>query len=191
MFKKPMRIFATLTLVLVAVFASVASTDDENEATKVEKSDDDTAAVDTEAADAEEAGEDGPAESFGIGDTVALGDWELTVHSLTDPLEPTNEFLSPDEGNRWVSLDVEVGNNADSAENVSSILCFEIQDSENRAYDVALITGNNGASIDGEVAAGGSRRGDIDFEIPEAADGLRLNFKCDLFSKGSATIDLN
>jgi hypothetical protein len=40
------------------------------------------------------------------------------------------------------------------------------------------------------VAAGGARRGTLTYEVPADAAGLRLTFKCDLFSTGSATIAL-
>lgn len=165
---------AGAALIVAALVASVAS-GEENNATRVDEN-------------GESSG--GDTEAFAVGDTVALGDWQIVVHGVTDPLVPTNGFLAPSEGNRWVAVDVEVTNNSDAAEGLSSLLCFELQDSENRSYQMT-ITGEGGASTpDGEVDAGGSRRGSITYEVPAAAAGLQLRFKCDLFSSGSAVINL-
>ncbi|MGH9228028.1 MAG: DUF4352 domain-containing protein [Acidimicrobiales bacterium] len=82
-------------------------------------------------------------------------------------------------------------NTAAQPETVSSLLCFELIDNQGRSY-TQTVTGVSGAAPpDGEVAAnGGSRRGTVEYEVPSEAAGLRLNFKCDLFSSGTATIAL-
>lgn len=131
----------------------------------------------------------GEAQTFGVGEAVALGDWEVIVHGVTDPVPP-GEFMTPSEGNRWVGVDVEVTNNSDGPETVSSILCFELQDAENKSYNMTIGADQAASPPDGEVDAGGSRRGTITYEVPAAATGLRLRFKCDLFSSGSAVINL-
>lgn len=128
---------------------------------------------------------------FAIGDRVALGDWELIVHSVTDPLDATDAIVAPDEGNRWVAVDVEVFYNGAEPQSVSSLLCFEIQDSENRTHDQSIFADGNFGTIDGEIAPGTARRGGIVYEVPDTATGFRLNFKCDLFSSGSATVQLS
>lgn len=170
---------AGILLILVALFASVAS-GEENEAKPAEGG--------SENGGSGESG--GAAQAFGVGEAVALGDWEVVVHGVTDPVVPTNDIVAPSEGNRWVAVDTEVTNNSDAVESVSSMLCFELQDSENKSYAMT-ITGEGGASTpDGEVAPGASRRGTITYEVPSAATGLTLRFKCDLLSSGSAVIQL-
>lgn len=165
----------------VAVLAAVASTD-EDEATLVDD--------ESDGGSGEDADEGAPQE-FGVGDVVELGDWHVRVHGVTDPYEGTNGFLEPDPGNRWVSVDVEVTNNGDGAEVVSSLACFEIMDDQNQSYS-QTITGETGVeSPDGEVPVDGSRRGTIEYEVPDDAGGLQLNFNCDLFSRGTATITLD
>lgn len=134
------------------------------------------------------AGE-GRSAAFGVGDRVSLGDWELIVHGVADPFESTNEFYSPEEGNRWVMTDVEVFNKGAQPEVVSTIVCFEMQDAENRAHSVTFADNPVGL-LDGEIGPGGGRRGGLVYEVPAAAAGLRLNFKCDLFTEGTATINL-
>lgn len=130
------------------------------------------------------------ASSFAIGDTVALGDWQLVVHGITDPYISSNEFMGPKAGNRIVVVDTEVTNNGDKPEIVSSMMCFDLKDADNKSYNLT-ITDSTESTPDGEVAPGASRRGSIAYEIPEAATGLKLEFKCDLMNSGSAVVNLS
>ena len=126
---------------------------------------------------------------FKVGDEVKLGDWTVTVHEFKDPYPSTNEFLSPDKGNRFILVDAEVKNTSAKPETDSSLLCFKLQDSKSRKYDEALGgAGQTPGPPEGEVGPNESARGNIVFEIPEDAKGLALKFKCDLLSDGTATI---
>ncbi|MCB1026883.1 MAG: DUF4352 domain-containing protein [Microthrixaceae bacterium] len=142
----------------------------------------------------EETGESSAAatdEEFAVGDAVALGDWQVKVYEFVDPVEVTNEFSQPEEGKRRVKVDAEVTNNGDEPANVSSLLCFELKDGENRTYDQTLFGDSDVGSIDGEIAPGEALRGEVEYDVPAEAGGFVLNFKCDLFSSGTAKITLS
>lgn len=131
-----------------------------------------------------------PAATFGIGDAVDLGDWRVQVHGVVDPYVSSNQFITAAPGNRYVVIDAEVTNNDDKPASVSSMMCFELQDSANKSYNITF-TDTSTSSVDGELAPGTAKRGDLSYEVPETATGLRLQFKCDLLSSGSATINLS
>lgn len=131
-----------------------------------------------------------PAEEFTVGDAVELGDWEVKVHAFVDPVEVTNEFSQPDEGLRRVKVDAEVTNNSDEPATVSSLMCFELKDGENKTYDQTIFGDSEVGSIDGEIAPGDAIRGEVEYDVPAAATGFVLNFSCDLFSSGAAKIKL-
>lgn len=169
------RLLAVVAVAGALVFATAST--DENEATRVDG-----------AGAAAEGG--AQPEVFAVGDVVQLGDWQVRVHGVTDPVQSTNPILTPAPGTRWVAVDVEVTNTGASPQTVSSLLCFEVADGQNRSYNLTLTADPGAASPDGEVAAGASRRGTLTYEVPADAAGLRLGFKCDLFSTGSATIAL-
>jgi hypothetical protein len=130
-------------------------------------------------------------EAFVVGDLIALGQWQVEVHEFVDPYNSGNDFLSPDSGNRWVAIDVEVFNVGTEPHDVTSIFCFDLQDDANRSFDQEIFSGSTVAAPNGEVVPGASRRGTVVYEVPTAAAGLRLNFKCQLFSSGSATVQLS
>ena len=128
--------------------------------------------------------------TFKVGDTVKLGSWTVKVWTVKDPVQSTNQFLTPKTGDRWVGLDAEVGNQSSKPQTVSSLLCFELDDSKNQTYNETAGADLVPGPPDGEIAAGSSKRGNVVFEVPPDATGLSLHFKCDLFSSGSAIITL-
>ena len=73
---------------------------------------------------------------------------------------------------------------------MSTLMCLELQDSSNQNYSIA-ITAEDFPELDGDVAAGASRRGVAVFEVPQGASGLTLKFSCDIFNTGQASIRLN
>ncbi|GAB2598075.1 hypothetical protein GCM10027168_33730 [Streptomyces capparidis] len=131
------------------------------------------------------------AKTFKVGDRIALGSWEFTVHEVVDPLKPSTEFLTPEPGNRWVGVDLEVTNKDSGSQDFSSLLFVELKDSTNKVHDVAF-TGEEGRTPpDGAVSAGESRRGAVDFEVPESAKGLTLTIAPDLLDEDAkATVVL-
>lgn len=126
--------------------------------------------------------------AFKVGDKIELGDWGLVVHKVTDPLKPTDEFMTPEEGNRWVLVDLEVLKNGGGSGEFSSLLSLEIKDSTNKVYDQTVI--GTETPPDGTVAEGDSRRGEVAWEVPETATGLTLGFKPDIMSESTATVEL-
>lgn len=136
------------------------------------------------------AGNTVEAADFKVGEEVTLGDWKVKVNQVTDPYTPTNDFMTPTAGNRYVMVDTQVTNNSDKPQTVSSMMCFELRDDSNRTHTIT-ITGDQTSSLDGEVAAGGTLRGDLAYEVPDTAKNLQLQFKCDLFGSGSAVINLS
>lgn len=126
--------------------------------------------------------------SFKVGDQVKLGDFTVTVNSVTDPFTSSNSFDKPTKG-RYVAADVTVVNNGSKPQTVSSMVCFNFNDSTGQGYNMALVVGAP-KPPDGELAPGESIRGTIVIDVPPTAAGLQMKFKCDLFSSGSATINL-
>jgi hypothetical protein len=185
---RPRRAARLASLVVLAVgsLAAVASTGEENEAKRA----DEGSSGDPSGEASGETEAPATPEQFAVGDLVELGDWQVRVHGVTDPVVSTDEFFQPAAGQRWVAVDVEVTNTGDQAETVSSALCFEIMDDGNQAYMQTVTGTTTAATPDGEVAAGASRRGTVEYEVPADAAGLRLQFSCDLLASGTATIAL-
>lgn len=180
---------------LVAVVALAASADD-NEATLVGPDNgqqeggatgDAVGGTNGDGGDADNAG-DSVSGPFAVGDTVALGDWEITVNGVQDPWTSPDGFDSGATG-RYVEIDVTVVNNSDRPETVSSLLCFNLRDADGRAASDAFVVGG-GTAPDGEVDPGGRISGNLYYDVPVDATGLELRFQCDFLARGSAVFTL-
>lgn len=126
---------------------------------------------------------------FRVGETVQMEQWRIKVHRLVDPLKPTNPLRTPQAGQRWVRVDVEMTNISAQTQTVAALLQFELQDDRHRSYDVA-VTGEQGPDLDGHAPPGKTRRGVIDFEVATDSSGLTLNFTSETFDLGMAVITL-
>ncbi len=177
---------------IILVAAATVASGETNEAVLVTETDQAIVEPETppDSTTSSPAADEQTSETFTVGDRVAIGDWQIEVHEFIDPYDDDNRFLGPDAGRRWVAVDVEVFNIGDQPRDVTSVFCFDLQDELNRNFDQELFADTKVDAPNGEVQPGESRRGTIVFEIPDDASGLRLNFKCQLLSTGSVTIQL-
>ena len=127
-----------LVVVLVVLLAGVAvmASGDDNKAEKVGGGGSDAAAP----------------TAFGVGDEVKLETGPSRFGASRIRRHQQMNSLKPKDGFRWVTLDSEVKNLSTDPEIVSSILCFHVQDSANREYNVHIVSGVTPGPPDGEVA---------------------------------------
>jgi hypothetical protein len=139
-------------------------------------------AADAEDSDADDASGDA-AGPYRIGDTVAMGELEHTLHGAR--WSTGDEWFGPDEGERWLVLDIEVTNAGGSSEGISSLIMWTLVDSENRTVDMTFTTDERG-SLDGELGAGRSMRGEIAYAVSDSGDSWELLFEPEVFGFGQA-----
>jgi hypothetical protein len=169
--------------------SDVVATDDVNDDVATDDSDD-VATDDTEEATEPGDTDDGEleeAEGFTVGDTVRMGDLVMRFHSVR--WDEGSEFMGPDDGMRWLIADIEIENESDSATSISSLLMFDLVDEENRTRDMAFGANTEG-SMDGELGAGRSMRGDLAFEVRDDQAAWELIFTPQLFGFGQAIFDI-
>lgn len=127
-------------------------------------------------------------QTFKVGDTIKLGDFQYTVHGIREL--KGNEFLKPDAGKKWIAVEVTVENKGSEPQVVSSLLGFTLQDSEGYNYNITPVPVDLKGSLDGELAPGRKMRGEVSFEIPKDAKGLQLVIDANVFGLGQAIVDL-
>jgi hypothetical protein len=127
---------------------------------------------------------------FAIGDIIEVGDLTLTVNEVTSP--PGNEFNKPDEGNKFVVIDVTLENKGTEAEGISSMMQMHLKDATGQIYDIDLMASvaSGGATPDGEMAPGEKVRGQVGFQVPKNAQGLVFVFDADVFGYGKVFVVL-
>jgi len=193
--KKKRFIFPLLAVLLIIIIVATTGDDDDAASPTAVEPAAETAEVEEAAgssADAEtsegQSDDAAVAEGYAIGDTIAMGDMEHTFHGARFP--EGNEFLGPDEGTRWLLVDVEVTNNSDESEAISSMIMWSLVDSDNRTNDQTITTDEQG-SVDGELGAGRSMRGEIAYEVSADESEWELIFEPHLFGFGQGIYELS
>jgi uncharacterized protein DUF4352 len=124
---------------------------------------------------------------YRIGDTVALGEWEHTLHGAR--WSTGTEFIKPPEGTYWLVLDIEVTNAGDEPAAVSSIVQWRLLDGENRSANQTL-TGDTQGQLDGELGPGRSLRGEIAYAVSSQNGPWELVFDPSLLGSGQAVYSI-
>lgn len=130
------------------------------------------------------SGDDGEQDVFAVGQTAHTGDFDVTLHTVTDPFTPASQFERPQANNRFVAVEVEVTNTSDENQVMSTLAGAELTDSQNRGWNIA-IAGTDLPQLDGQVPPGDARRGWVVFEVAQDATDLRLRIKGNLTATGS------
>lgn len=123
---------------------------------------------------------------YKVGDVIQADTWQVVAHGVNDPqASPNPSFDKPKAGNRRIGIDFEVKNIGSKNRTFSYLLQLELQDADNHNYNGAFTTVEPKAP-DGDIEPGGSRRGIVVFEVPQAEHGFTLRFNASGF--GTATI---
>ena len=125
---------------------------------------------------------------FNLGDTVSMGNLEVTLNSAR--WDSGSQFMQPDEGERWLVLDVTIENKADEAAAISSLLMFSLYDEDDYSCDMEIFADTKG-SLDGEIGAGRRMRGEIAFSVEENHNQWKFIFEPNIFGFGQAIYLIN
>lgn len=127
--------------------------------------------------------------TFEVGDEIEIGDLGLVIHEVTFPIG--DEFNRPNEGQKFVSIDLSVTNNSATSQSISSMLQMQMKDKTGQIYGFDLMASvAAGTSPDGELAPGETLRGQVGFQIPIDAEGLLFVFDADFLGGGKVFINI-
>ena len=109
-----------------------------------------------------------------IGDSIALGDIELTVLAVQDPF-PATAQTQPQPGDRLVSVKYDVTNHSAAAQMLSDLPAVQLQDSTGASYTsehsrLSLVAGSR---VAGELLPDKRMESSVVYEVPADAGGLR------------------
>lgn len=111
-----------------------------------------------------------------FGESADFADLEIVINEVTNP--PGSEYNQPNAGNVFVIVDLTIENKGSTAVNVSSLLQMSMKDATGQLYDIDLMASvaSGGSTIDGEISAGETIRGQAGFQVAEGAAGLLFVF---------------
>ncbi len=127
---------------------------------------------------------------FQMGAPIDLGDKYLTVNSVAWP--EGGQFNPPDDGFRYLVVDVTIENRSSNPINISSGLQMFVKDSESRKYDIDLkaLIASGGSLPDGELIPGEKLRGQATFQVPVDASGFVFVFDAEVWGTGKVFVAL-
>jgi len=131
-----------------------------------------------------------PPKEFKVGDAVKIGDSVLMVIGWSEVAG--DQFIKPDEGNKFIAVDLLIINTSSSSASISSLLQASLKDETGQKYqpDLLATTATKKDSPDGELSAGERIRGTEGFQIPQDAKGLEFVFDASVFGTGKVFIKL-
>jgi hypothetical protein len=129
-------------------------------------------------------------EKYKIGDIVGIGDSVMVVLGWEEV--KGDQFNKPDEGKKFIAVELIIVNSSDDTANISTLLQMEVKDDTGQKYDVDLMASMaiDGGSVDGELAPGEKIRGKVGFSVNENATGLEFVFDADVFGTGKVFVEL-
>jgi len=178
-----------ITIILALVFAFSLGCE-ETEPERVEENDVEETMEEEgdEEAMEEEQKEEKADETFAVGETVEMGNLEFTLQGAR--WEEGDEFMGPDEGERWLVLDCNLENKGEESEHLSSMMMFTLYDEENYSCDMEIAADTRG-SLDGELGSGRSMSGEIAFNVDADHSKWELVFEPNAFGFGQAIFEIH
>jgi hypothetical protein len=128
--------------------------------------------------------------AYAIGDIIDTGNLRLTVHGFRQVAGTT--IFHPDPGDRFVAVDLTLTNISSSPLSVSSLLQMKLKDAAGRSYNLHLgaQAAAGSSAPDGELSPNESVRGEVAYQVPQAAQGLIFEFDPNLIGFGKVRVAL-
>lgn len=133
-----------------------------------------------------------------IGEVVAIKDHNLNLQLTVNGTRnhQGKGVIKPNKEHKWIVVDTTIANQGQQPQ-IIAVSGFKLIDSQNKLYDVALLASalDDIKSPTGEIKPGDKQGGEVVFEVPESAKGLRLVFQpqlaCDAPASAQASETTN
>ena len=127
-------------------------------------------------------------EVYATGDLVLISDLVIQVIGVSYP--GGTDFVKPKEGYQFVSVDVQVENQGDTVQEITSVAQMYLKDSTGQKYTFHLGAQSviDTGLPDDELQSGERVRGQIGFQVPIDVRGLIFVFDADVWGYGKAFI---
>lgn len=125
---------------------------------------------------------------FHVGDRVKLDTNVIVVNGVT-ACKSSNDFLTPDQGKKFVVADITQENLGDQSVSYNAFY-FGLQDNQDFSYTMAIGACQEPALSSGTLAPGQKTRGYIIFELPKANTPTKLTFSPSWWTQKQIIIQL-
>lgn len=127
---------------------------------------------------------------YAVGDIISIDNTILVVLGWDQP--PGGDLNPPDEGKKYLVVDVIIANQGERSFNSSPVFQMSLKDPSGQKYNLNgkanLASGAN--QPNGEVNPGEVIRGKVGFHVPEDMTDFLFVYEANLFGHGEVSIDL-
>ncbi len=129
-------------------------------------------------------------EIFSVGEQIEISGLVIQVLGVSYP--SGTDFVKPKEDYKFVSVDVQVENQGESVQEITSIVQMYLKDNTGEKYTFHLGAQSiiDSGLPDDELQPGERIRGQIGFQVPTDAEGLIFVFDAEIFGFGKVFISL-
>ncbi len=127
---------------------------------------------------------------FEIGDIISINDVVLVVLGWDQP--PGGEFNPPDEGKKYLVVDLMIANQGDKSFTSSPVFQMTLKDPSGRKYNLngRATAAGGGNPPNGEVSPGEVIRGKVGFHVPEDQTNFTFVYEANLIGLGEVSVNL-
>jgi len=127
---------------------------------------------------------------YSVGEQIEISG--LVIQALGVSYPSGTDFVKPKEGYKFVSVDVQVENQGDSVQEITSIVQMYLKDNTGEKYTFHLGAQSviDSGLPDDELQPGERVRGQIGFQVPRDSVGLIFVFDAEIFGFGKVFITL-
>lgn len=109
-------------------------------------------------------------------------DFQEAIYKVNAIKKMKGSLISAADGKKFLLIDMSIKNNSKEEMAVSSIMLFDLTDSEGKKYDISIgglvnLDEYKLESLDGGINAGEEMKGGLAYEVPDSAKGFKLTIK--------------
>ena len=127
--------------------------------------------------------------SYNIGELVKAEKLEFTALSFKDT-KSDNPLLQPKDGTKYIAVEVQITNNGDEKEMVSSMMSFHLENSDGQRQ-MHIYTPSTDKPFEGQLSKGDTTKGTLTYEVPKDSKGLKFFYNPNLLLGKSIVVKLN
>jgi len=127
---------------------------------------------------------------YEVGDIISINNTILVVLGWDQP--PGGDFNPPDEGKKYLVVDVMLANQSERSFSISPVFQMTLKDSTGQKFNVNgkanIASGSN--TPNGEINPGEVLRGKVGFHVPEDMDNFIFVYEANLIGLGEVSVNL-
>ena len=127
--------------------------------------------------------------SYNIGELVKAEKLEFTALSFKDT-KSDNPLLQPKDGTKYIAVEVQITNNGDEKEMVSSMMSFHLENSDGQRQ-MHIYTPPTDKTFEGQLSKGDTTKGTLTYEVPKNSTGLKFFYNPNSLLGKSIVVKLN